>query len=465
VSLWTWDTIEGLGVGVWVIRPRTDAPVPEGASIDTRSLERGQIFVAFAGARTDGHRYLDVAADRGAALALVTSEHAVPEDYAVPTMLVRDAREALGVLARAWRRAVPARVIGITGSNGKTTAVRLAASVLGRAGRVSASAKSFNNELGVPISVLNIAPDADFALCEIGTSSPGEISARSALVRPHIGAITSIGRAHLEELGSLAGVAREKAAILSETTEIGIVPGESDELDAVLAEHPSACPLVRVDASRVSGVRTGQTSVSFMLDGAAFTAPAPGAHNARNAAVAALIGRACGMDDDAIREGLARATLPEMRLDRVEIPTEREPIVVFNDAYNANPDSTRAALAFFATIDAPRKTIVLGDMLELGERAHEEHAKIVAELTELGSRGDRIVLVGGHFADAAQGGAHETFRDADGGAITALARTIAPGDTILLKGSRAVELERLIYILINTHAPGAGRAGAGAPVA
>jgi len=457
VSAWSWESIERLGVGSWVVAPRGTDPVPRGASIDTRSLRAGQLFAAFGGTRTDGHRYLRDACERGASLLLVTSAHAVPDEVRTPTMLVGDACDALEALARCWRRTLRGRVIAVTGSNGKTTTVRLVSAVLSRAGRVGVSERSFNNAIGVPLSVLNADPGDDFVVCEIGTSSPGEIGARTALVRPDIGAITSIGRAHLEELGSLAGVAREKAQILAFTRGVGIVPGDSDELDAVLASDPPPCPIVRVDASRVRVVGADHASVSFELDGVGFSAPVPGAHNARNAAVAALIGRACGMGDDAIREGLSDARLPEMRLDRVEVPTGEAPIVVYNDAYNANPDSVRSALSFFSTIDAPRKVVVLGDMLELGAHCGAEHGRLVSELE---GSSDRVVFVGERFARAAVGGAFEAYASTGDASITALARTIVPGDTVLLKGSRAVALERLIYILINTHAPRAGRAGA-----
>ena len=460
MSGWSWDTIERLGIGSWIIAPAEGDAPPRGASIDTRTLEPGNAFVAYAGARTDGHRHLMDAQHRGAALALVTSSHAVPDELTIPTLGVGDATEALTALARAWRRGLGGRVIGVTGSNGKTTCVGLIASVLGQGARVSVSARSYNNEIGVPLGLLNADPEADFVVSEIGTSSPGEIDARSALARPDIAVITSIGRAHLEQLGSLEGVAREKARILAHTSELGIVPGDSGELDAVLASDPPRIPLERIDAGRVRVTGGGVGSIAFTLDGEPFTAPLPGAHNASSAAIAVLIGRACGLGDDPIRAGLARARVPEMRLDRVEIPTAGEPIVVYNDAYNANPDSMRAALSFFGALDAPGKIAVLGDMLELGECAHDEHARLVADLEDAGIR---AALVGPLLELAARESDLTASASVSDESITAVARTIEPGATVLLKASRGIALERLIYVLINTHAPGAGRAGASAP--
>lgn len=471
MSGWTFEEIREICGGRWVVEPGADARAPEGASFDTRDLGRGQMFAAFKGANVDGHDYLSAAARKGAALALVSDGARVPEGYGVATLEVDDVLGALTALAVVWRSKLGARVIGVTGSNGKTTTTRLIAAALERSMRVHAPKKSYNNALGVPVSILNAPEDADVVVQEIGMSTPGEIAARCALVKPDVSVITSIGRAHLAELGSIEGIAREKGSILAHTGALGIVTGESAELDRVLDSMELTCAIDRVTGEDVRVVESGARRVVFEVRGDRFKVPIPGAHNARNAAMAVLAARAVGGGDGAIREGLGRARLPEMRLDRVEVPTSGAPIVVYNDAYNANPDSVRAALAFFGSLDVPgRRVAVLGDMLELGDSSEREHLALLGELTGgagiAGGTGgggiDRYVLVGPAMerAHVHVGGGSKRFESIGSigdSALTSVARSIREGDTVLLKGSRGVALERLVYMLINQHTSRAGR--------
>ena len=444
-----WDNAVWTSIGSWLIEPTQGDEPPIGASIDTRALVRGQIFVAYVGERVDGHAYLSAAKEKGAGVCLITDPSKVPDGFHVPTLVVQDPTDAMTVLAANWRSRLKGTVVGITGSNGKTTTTRLVHAVLRKQGNAWVSSKSHNNAIGVPMSVLNTPIDADFAIFELGTSSHGEIAQRAALVQPDVAVITSIGRAHLEELGSLEGVCAEKASILLSTKERGIVPSGIDPLDRVLGALSVPCDVERLDPSRLTEIVTSEQSVEFLLDGTKFHAPVPGAHNASNAAMAVLVGRACGMDDGQIASGLLKAKLPEMRLDRVEVPTQTEPIVIYNDAYNANPDSTRAALSFFESINPDAsKVIVLGDMLELGSSGPEEHASMVRELGDLNGR---VVLVGPLYHAAAEGADFERWTATDDHTMTEVARSIKPGDVVLLKGSRGVGLERLVYILINRY--------------
>lgn len=463
---WTLREIARAVDGSWVVEPGEGAAAPVGASFDTRDLARGQLFAAFVGAQVDGHDYLSVAEARGAALVLVTDPEKVPEGYGVPTLVVDDVLAALTTLGVMWRERLNAKVIGVTGSNGKTTTTRMIAAALSGgagSGRVHAPKKSYNNALGVPISILNAPMDSDFVVQEIGTSSEGEIGARSALVKPDVSVITSIGHAHLAELGSTMGVAQEKASILSHTESLGIVTGESGELDGVIEGMSIRCEIDRVSSDDVRVVESGAERVVFEVRGDRFEVPVPGMHNARNAAMAVLVARALGVDDDSIRAGLAHAKLPEMRLDRVVIPASSAPIVVFNDAYNANPDSVRAAVSFFESLDIPgRRVAVLGDMLELGGATEREHMALLSELVGE-SVIDRFVLVGPEMerAHVHVGGGSKKFESIGSmsdSALTSVARSIREGDTVLLKGSRGVKLERLVYMLINQHTSRAGRA-------
>lgn len=443
--------------------PGAGAGAPAGAAFDTRDLGRGELFAAFVGANADGHDYLGEAESRGASLVLVSGEDKVPRGYGVPTLVVDDVLSALTTLAVMWRARLKAQVIGVTGSNGKTTTSRLVAAALSGAGKVHAPKKSYNNELGVPISILNAPMDADFVIQEIGTSSDGEIAARSVLAKPDVSVITSIGHAHLAELGSTMGVAREKSAILAHTKRLGIVTGDSEQLNSVIGSMSLRCAIDRVEKEDVLVIESGAQRIVFEVRGDRFGVPVPGMHNARNAAMAVLAARAVGADDATIRDGLARARLPEMRLDRVEIPTSDAPIVVFNDAYNANPDSVRAALAFFESLEVGgAKVAVLGDMLELGGAADREHLALLSELSGDSSI-DRFVLVGALMerAHVHGGGSSKRFESVGSSgdsALTSVARSIRAGDTVLIKASRGVALERLVYMLINQHTSRAGRA-------
>jgi UDP-N-acetylmuramoyl-tripeptide--D-alanyl-D-alanine ligase len=450
MSLLDWDTIQSVTSGRWAVGPQENATTPAGVAIDTRELKHDQIFFAFVGQRVDGHGYLQQAKSRGAAMCIITDASRVPDGFDVPTLVVDHPTEAMTKLAAHWRSLLAGTVIGVTGSNGKTTTTRLIHSVLNQAGDAWVSSKSHNNAIGVPMSILNTPIDARFAIFELGTSSPGEIDARAQLVRPDIAVITSIGRAHLEELGSIQGICEEKASILRHTTQRAFIPEGVTELDAVVDAMDLEIQIQRVGSDLVKVLETTDQRVSFEVDGSEYEAPVPGVHNAHNAALAVLVGRAWGMTNRDIREGLENASLPEMRLDRVEIPTQSDPIVLYNDAYNANPDSTRAALEFFRALQtqSPR-VVVLGDMLELGSASETEHASMLDELRDLDAR---VILVGEHYCNASSD-QYDQYPIPSDHAMSELARTINPGDMVLLKGSRGIGLERLVYILINRYTP------------
>ncbi|MEO0631812.1 MAG: UDP-N-acetylmuramoyl-tripeptide--D-alanyl-D-alanine ligase, partial [Planctomycetota bacterium] len=259
-----------------------------GVSIDTRELSPGQLFVALPGERTDGHDHLQQAADAGATIALVERDIEAPAGMTL--VKVDSCRTALARLASAYRATLRStRVVGVTGSNGKTTTVRLLDHVLGSALRGSASRKSFNNELGLPLTILNAKPTDQYLVCEIGMSNPGEIQKLAAIARPDVGVITSIGRAHLEAFGTVAGIAKEKASLLFELAEsgIGIVTADSDEIEPAL---PPGVPMIRFGERdtadlRLTSIEPSREGVRFQLnDRAWFEVPLVGAHNAWNAA-------------------------------------------------------------------------------------------------------------------------------------------------------------------------------------
>ena len=463
INAWAWDDIAQVTKGHWHVEPKDNAIPFVGVSIDTRSIEPGQVFFAFVGEQVDGHTYITKAQESGAGACVVTHADRVPDGITIPVLVVGDALDALTKLADAWRSRMRARVIGITGSNGKTTTCRLMQGVCEAAGNTSASPKSFNNALGVPITVLNTPIDAEFLVAEVGMSTPGEIAARTRLLRPDIAIITSIGRAHLEGLGSIETIAREKAdlIVIAPGAAVGVIPDGIGVIDAALRDDPH--PIVRLgDGFQIEQI--DECGCGFSINAVPFRVPIPGAHNAHNAGLCVLAARALGIDDETTRGGLARATPPAMRFQRVEIVTQSDPIVIINDAYNANPDSMRAALSTFVALRTPgRKLVVLGEMLEMGAIAPAEHQSLADHVIGYGSL-DRITLLGGSFKDVR---AHDPrctiIPDRSDDAIARIANEIRPGDAVLIKGSRGVKLERLIDKLGDLHASGRSKGQENAP--
>lgn len=464
-AFWTSEALRAHTGGEWVQAPSRGIE-PGGVRIDAREIEAGGVFVALPGERADGRKFLAQASERGAAVAIVTREgldaFELPDGLGV--LAVEDAAAALGELARAYRETFEGtRVVGVTGSNGKTTTVRLIEAVLRGGGlRGSRSQKSYNNHLGLPVTLLNTMPGDDYVICEMGTSSPGEIGWLAELARPDVAVIVSIGRAHLEKLGSIEGVAREKSAIVRGMGEggTGIVPSGVGVLEAALSGIEGR--LVRVgtgdDADvRIERVGSDDAGTAFSIvtpDGTwDVHVPLPGVHNASNGAMALAVGRACGVDFGPAIAGLAGAANESMRLTRVEVELPGGAAVVLNDAYNANPDSVRAGLSVLAgcePADGGRRVAVLGDLLEMGEHeaaGHAEIAGLVRTMLEEGTLGAGV-LIGERFAGAGESGEGLTvLADSGDGVMERVAGLVGPGDVVLVKGSRGMRLERVVDAL------------------
>lgn len=457
-EFWRAESVRAALGGEWLAPPAASGALGGGAAIDTRALHTGQIFFALRGATTDGHRYLAQAAASGAALAVIddpASAGVLPERLGV--LRVRDARAALGTLADRYRRALSsARFIAVTGSNGKTTTTRMIDACLRTRLRGRCSAKSFNNDLGVPLTILSARPDDEYVVCEVGMNAPGEIAPLAAMIRPDVAVITSIGSAHLEAMGSLGAIAAEKISLASRLAPGGLLVANAD----APALRPLLSGFVSVrtfghstDADlRVGDVRESSDGVSFTLGGSeAFGLPMLGAHNAVNAAAAILVARHLGVEDGSVRRALAGFSPPEMRLARSRIAG----MEIINDAYNANPDSMACAIRTLRAVAGPgsRRAAVLGDMLEMGPAGEEAHRDLGRMLAETRAA-DFVLLVGRLAALAAPalaggGIAHALVADlADGGAERA-ASLLREGDTVLLKGSRGMRLERILDALRN----------------
>ena len=312
----------------------------------------------------------------------------------------------------------------------------------------SCSPKSFNNAIGVPLTLLAVRPGDDYVVCELGTNAPGEIAALAAMARPDVAVITSVAPAHLERLGSLERIAAEKAAILGALAPagLGVIWADSDELARAVRAHGRR--LVRFGESedadlRLTGFQPLGRRQRFELNGRLWVdLPLPGRHNALNALAALAVAQRFGVPQDAAAGALADFAGQAMRLEWIDLPDG----TVINDAYNANPASLAAAGDVLAGCPAGRRVMIVGDMLELGDEAEALHRRAGRDLAAKGI--DLLVCVGplGRYIaqGAAEGGARvETFADGDA-AAAGIATRVCAGDTVLVKGSRGMALERLI---------------------
>jgi UDP-N-acetylmuramoyl-tripeptide--D-alanyl-D-alanine ligase len=443
--------------GRWVGQPPRGARqlVATGVSTDTRKGGAGELYIPIVGERFDGHAFLTGAAEKGCVAALVNESFAAGADaevgqaFAGGLIAVADTRTALGKLS-AWHRAqCEATVIAVTGSNGKTTTKRMIHHILRTHLRGSASPASFNNDIGVPLTLLGVADGDDYVVCEIGTNAPGEIAALSAMARPDLAVITSVGQTHLEKLGSLSGVTAEKASILDHLAPggVGVVWADSEGLAQALSGRD--VPLVRFGTARGADLRiTGYEPTAggqrFEINGQLWaTMPLPGRHMAANALAAIAVAGRMGIDLADAAAALADFAGVEMRLERIDCGA----ITILNDAYNANPASLLAAADVLAdTPDAARRILVAGDMRELGRDAQAIHRRTGEQLAAMNL--DCVIGVGelGRYISggAADAGARALSADSIDQAADVLAELLQAGDVVLLKGSRTAGIERLI---------------------
>jgi UDP-N-acetylmuramoyl-tripeptide--D-alanyl-D-alanine ligase len=436
-SFWTPAAFAEITGGRWLVPPEDPGAAIAGIGIDSRALAPGEAFVAIAGERFDGHDFLAQVQAVGAALAIVERDAAPPDaPRGLALLRVESSVAALQGLAARWRDVLGeagCRIVSVSGSNGKTTTRHLVHHVLSAGGLTGTqSPKSFNNHLGVPLTLLAARAEHDFLVAEIGTNHPGEVAQLAAIVRPDIAVITSIGEEHLEFLRDLNGVAREESAVL------GHVAAAGTAILPVAARLP--VPLT-VPAEPAFEIRR------FDVEPITAALPLPGEHNRLNASAAGAVARCFGIDDAAIEAAWPVAGHAPMRGEVLGADDPARPTVI-NDAYNANPTSMRAALAVLAAYPVPRWA-VLGDMLELGEATESAHREIVALAADTA---ERCVLVGPRFAAAAaQLALDELVVSAHADWSTRLAREIAagltPDATLLIKGSRGMALERLLPAL------------------
>ncbi len=398
-----------------------------GVTTDSRNVGEGTLFVALRGASFDGNKFVCAALDAGAKYAIADSDEPAAErpDLAERILRVDDSLTALQELAREHRRHLALPIIGIVGSNGKTTTKELVSRVLAERFEVYATRGNLNNHIGVPLTLLAMTRDTEFGVVEMGASACNEIELLASIAEPNYGIITNIGRAHLEGFGGEEGVRRGKGELFDFLAENGghaFIPEEDATLVSMAAEREN---LVAEYYSR------------SIADGV--PSNLEGEYNRANIAAAIAVGRYFDIPQERIADAIASYTPDNNRSQRVA--TERNTLIV--DCYNANPSSMAVAIENMRSEEAVNKLLILGDMLELGEWSHKEHCHILE--SALSIEGAEIFTVGAHFRKAAET-LMADVKCFDNTAALGEYRTLntLAGRTILLKGSRGIALEKII---------------------
>lgn len=427
----------------------------KGVSIDSRKVEPGNLFIPLKGDQADGHQYVEMALKRGAIATLWHQDVPNPPDQA---LIVSDPLTALQELARAYRDELPLQVVGITGSNGKTTTKDITAAILGETYRVQKTEGNFNNHIGLPLTILSLRETTEVAILEMGMSGRGEISMLTKIARPDVAIVTNIGEAHMLDLGSREAIAAAKLEIVE-----GLRPGG-------LFIYPGNEPLIIQQVIFMKQIRArtfGETPENDMYalnieqaeKGSTFTAsafpkeslfiPIAGKHNIMNTLAALLVARNFAVPVEHIKKGLKSVELSTMRM---EWRTGPKGSTILNDAYNASPTATRAVIQLLENMDPNReKIVVLGDMLELGPKEKEYHEKIGEDLNP-----EKIKYVftygslGKHIAIGAQKNFPEerVFTFENKAVLTAaLEEKISGQEMIAVKASRGMRLEEIVETL------------------
>jgi UDP-N-acetylmuramoyl-tripeptide--D-alanyl-D-alanine ligase len=436
--------------------------VLRGATIDSRSAGQGELFIAIKGEKFDGQAFLAQVASAGCLLAIVRNDAGVSPEVAAKfaggVVGVDDTITALGLLGQYHRKACNVRVVAVTGSNGKTTVKRMIDHILrnaltgpgSRGLRGSCSIKSFNNNIGVPLTLLAANPGDDYVICEVGSNAPGEIAALANICRPDLAIITSVGNTHLEKLVNIQGVADEKACILKHLQAGGeaIVWADSPELNAALEKYPRR--LIRFGQAdnadfRLTNFQSLGLGQRFEMNSRLWVdLPLPGRHNALNALSAIAAAEQLGIDPQQSAIALASFDAVAGRLQRMQLGS----VTVINDAYNANPSSMLAAADVLADCTGRRRVMIVGDMRELGDDSEQLH---VSTGRQIGQRGLELVIGVGALGSRLAGGAAESSSALQGAQFADVQQAIAKvpgllqaGDIVLIKGSRAMAMEQLI---------------------
>lgn len=429
--------------------------VANGVSIDTRTIQPGDLFVALKAAR-DGHDFVAQALEKGAAAALVSYiPDGVPED--APLLIVDDVLTGLEALGLAARTRTDARVVGVTGSVGKTSTKEMLAAILETQGKTHASVASYNNHWGVPLTLARMPRDTEFAVIEIGMNHPGEIAPLARQAHPHVALVTTVAAVHLEAFDSVAGIAHEKAAIFE-----GLVPGGAAIVNADIDHADILRDCARVHGAKI--VEFGRKAPDFTLQdvtqgrdavhaeasvaghSCAFDVQSAGTHFAMNAlgALAACIELGVGLDQAIAGLRLWSPVRGRGVREQIELPDGGR-IEVLDDSYNANPTSMEAALDVLAASQGSRRIAFLGDMKELGPKEHAMHADLaqvpaMAQVEQVHCIGPLMQALHSALPETRRGLWFENSAEM----ATHLSELVRAGDTVLAKGSLSMALARIV---------------------
>ncbi len=430
-------------------------------STDSRTLQPGDLFVPLRGENFDGHKFIQQAVERGAAGAMVEEKWngSVPRPFAL--IRVPDTLAGYQTLAANYRASLPLKVIAITGSNGKTTTKDFVAAALANRFQVTKTDGNFNNHVGLPQTILAANREDEIAVWEIGMNHPGEIAALAKLAAPDAAIITNVGAAHIEFMGSREAIAAEKGALAEALGPAGTLILNADDAFSEAIAKRTRAKIIQVGIEngsvRATEITQSGTGSEFtILEGAhrcRAQLPVPGIHMVQNALLAVAAGRAFGLSLEECAKGLASTPLTKARLQIKDIGG----IQFIDDSYNANPDSMKAALRTLMELDADgRRIAVLGEMGELGSESETGHREVgeaaaalqIDELIAVGTAGAAIARAAkkaGLEKSLAVGSASE--------AAELLENTAAPGDLVLVKGSRTARMERVLEEFAKKHQP------------
>ncbi len=440
-----------------------DAAVFRQIVTDSRQVGRGDLFLAIRGERFDGHDFVRDTLDRGAAGVVIERRWRQENPDVAPAVIVDDTTDALNRIAASYRRQFELPIVVVAGSNGKTTTKELIASVLRMERRTLWSRASFNNHIGVPLTLLDLDSTRQVAVLEAGSNHPGELRGLLETIAPRYGVLTNIGREHLEHFGDLEGVAEEEGTLAELLPRDGrlFVNGDTPLIEKIVARAKAETVRVGLEEGndwRAGDIRVDAEGCSFVVESPAgphsgeYRVNLLGRHHVLNALLAIALGAELGVSPTNIREGIAACRPAPMRMES----TTRSGVTVINDAYNANADSAAAALVALGEIRCGgRKIAVLGELAELGTEAAAAHTEIGARAANAGV--DILLTVGpgaGQTAEAAREAGMADVRQFEDVAllVEAAMKMKKTGDVFLIKASRAAKLERVADALLN-HQP------------
>jgi UDP-N-acetylmuramoyl-tripeptide--D-alanyl-D-alanine ligase len=422
------------------------ALVAEGITTDSRAVQPGQIFLALRGDKFDGHDFVANCLQQGALAAIVDEQFSHPQAAQANLIIVPDTLKAYQAIGRWWRRQFDIPVIGITGSVGKTTCKELVAAVLGHYGNVLKTQANYNNEIGVPKTLLGLGPEHDFAVVEMGMRGLGQIAELALIAEPTIGLITTVGTAHIELLGSREAIAQAKCELFAEMPKTGTAIINQD--NALLVETAATVWQGQtIGFGMTGGEVQGQLLDTETLEiaGQRFPLPLSGEHNASNYLAALAVAQVLNLSWEPFTQGI-EVDLPGGRAKRYTLPGD---IMLLDETYNAGLESMLASLKLLGQTPGTRRIAVLGTMKELGDYSVAFHRQVGAGAVAEGVNALLILADPAEAAAMAEGaGAIATQQFANHDAVIRYLREIMqPGDRILFKASRAVGLDRVVEAL------------------